>query len=254
MKISIIIPVLGEENIINDTLSSLEKIRGGRDLEIIVVDGSREKETIRAVTPPLSAILGDFQLSLLSAFNFKLSAFAPKASTLTLASSPKGLSVQMNRGASLATGDILLFLHADTVLPYNAFAKIESLLARDKCSAGAFSLGIDSSSPLLKVIAFFANIRTRFTGIPYGDQAIFIRKDLFDQLGGYREIPIMQDVDLIKRIGKAGKRISVLREKAFTSPRRWHRNGIIFNTLKNHAIRILYSLGIPEKTLAALYY
>lgn len=228
LKISIIIPVYREESIINNTIESIKKIKGNYRIEIIVADGGTEEETIRAVR-------------------------APEVIKL---SSKKNLGAQLNKGGAFATGDILLFLHADTLLPETAFMKIESAFNTGRYGAGAFSLGINSGNMILRFIAFTANIRNYFTSAPYGDQAIFIKKELFIELGGYKEIPIMHDVDLMKRIKKAEgpERIIILKEKALTSPRRWEKNGILINSLKNNIIRILYFFGVSEKKLAELYY
>ncbi|OGS17866.1 MAG: hypothetical protein A3J83_08615 [Elusimicrobia bacterium RIFOXYA2_FULL_40_6] len=226
MKISVIIPVLNEEKIINNALASLEKVKGSRDLEIIVVDGGDKDETLKAV----------------------------KSGTAVKLSSQKGLSFQMNTGAAAATGEALVFLHADTILPGNAFTQIETALGSGKYDAGAFSLEIDSDNLLLKFIAITANLRNYFTHVPYGDQAIFIRNSFFRELGGYKEVPVMQDVDLMRRIKYYGKKIIIFREKALTSARRWQKNGILYTTFKNNLIRFLYFLGVSENKLEQLYY
>lgn len=225
MKISIIIPVLNEKKIINKTLENLYRLKNDYDIETIVVEATPDLETVDSVY-----------------YNnvIKLSA-------------EKGRAKQMNQGAKLATGDVLVFLHADTVLPENAFKKIQESI-KNNFVAGAFSLKIDSPNILLKVISFTANMRVYFTKIPYGDQAIFIKKSFFEKIGGYRDIPFMEDVDIMKRIKKSKERICILKEKVKTSPRRWNEQGIFYTTFKNNLIRILYSFGVSLNKLKKIYY
>jgi predicted glycosyltransferase involved in capsule biosynthesis len=118
---------------------------------------------------------------------------------------------------------------------------------------GAFSLGIDDDRIFLKLIEWFANLRSRLTRVPYGDQSIFIRKHCFDRVGGFMEIPIMEDLELMTRIRKQGRRIHILKQKSVTSSRRWNKEGIAACTLRNWLIRLLYHLGVPADRLAAFY-
>ncbi len=154
----------------------------------------------------------------------------------------------MNRGAALATGDVLLFLHADTLLPSNAFALIRAAMNDKGVVGGAFDLGIISRRKIFRITETYVFFRTRLTRIPFGDQAIFIRRDFFEKIGGYRELPIMEDVDLMKRIRKRGDRIRIIHAKALTSARRWEREGIMYCTLRNgccnFSMRWAYRLNV----------
>lgn len=223
--ISIIIPVWNEPSLINDTVRTIFSLLYEGDLEVIAVDGSAEGETIRAIRDE-------------------------RVRTLI---SEKGRSRQMNRGAYSARGDILLFLHADTTLPPNALKEISRVMAGEAVTAGAFDLGIQSERPVFRLIEHAASFRSRITRIPYGDQAIFIRKDYFHAIGGFREMPLMEDVELMRRIRRAGGRISIIPERVKTSPRRWEEKGVLFCTLRNWALITLYFLGVSPERLARFY-
>ena len=224
--ISVIVPVFREAKTIHGFLEIVQRIFPVPDNEIIVVDGSPEGETLSAIHLPRVRKSG----------------------------SGKGRARQMNRGAAMATGTVLLFLHADTRLPGNAADVITRLLSREPdLAGGAFSLGIDDERLALKVIEWSANLRSRLTRVPYGDQSIFLRKACFDQMGGFREIPIMEDLELMTRIRKQGGRIHILEQKSVTSSRRWKKEGIAVCTLRNWLIRVLYHLGVSADRLAAFY-
>lgn len=226
LRISVIVPVFREAKTINDFLGTVQMIFPAPIHEIIVVDGSPERDTIAAIDLPPVKTIG----------------------------SGKGRARQMNRGAAMAGGDILLFLHADTRLPENAPELIINLFSGDRnLVGGAFSLGIDDDRFPLKVIEFSANLRSRMTRVPYGDQSIFLKKDFFHRMGGFMEIPIMEDLELMTRIRKKGGRIHILKQKSVTSSRRWKKEGIAVCTLRNWLIRLLYHLGIPADRLGALY-
>lgn len=223
--ISVILPVWKEVSIINHTIGNILSSEYRADMEIIVVDGSAEGETIRAVQNK-------------------------KAQKIV---SEKGRSQQMNAGAAIARGGILLFLHADTLLPRNALHAISSIMQKKELVGGAFDLGIDSPRSVFRLIETAASLRSRITRIPYGDQGIFIRKDYFHAIGGFKEIPLMEDVDIMRRIKKAGDKICILPLKVKTSPRRWEKEGIVRCTLRNWALITLYCLGFSPEKLAKLY-
>lgn len=226
MNISVIVPVFRETKTINTFLKTVQKVFPAPGHEIIVVDGSPERDTLAAVS-------------------------LPQVKTIP---SGKGRARQMNHGAAMAKGEILLFLHADTRLPGNAPELITNLLSSDPdLVGGAFSLGIDDERIALKVIEWSANLRSRLTRVPYGDQSIFLRKSYFDRVGGFLEIPIMEDLELMTRIRKKGGKIHILKQKSVTSSRRWNKEGIAACTLRNGLIRLLYHLGIPADRLAAWY-
>lgn len=222
---SLIIPVLDETALINTTIEHLHNLEENDELEIIVVDGDPEGKTLHAIT------YGDVRKT----------------------TSPRGRGKQMNEGASIASGSILLFLHADTALPPDALKLIAAAMQKTTYVAGAFDLGIKSERPVFRVIEFAASLRSRITRIPFGDQAVFIRKEYFDVIGGFKEIPIMEDVEIMQGIKKRGDKIVILPHKTFTSSRRWEAEGILYSTLRNWVLQILYFFGISPHKLSRFY-
>jgi rSAM/selenodomain-associated transferase 2 len=223
---SVIIPVFNEAETIQAAINDISRQHLRDSSEVIVVDGDTAGSTIKVIDDKeIIAIISE-----------------------------KGRARQMNAGAAIATGEILLFLHADTKLPVNALEQIRDVLKSDEYVGGAFDLAIDSDKLLLKYIASRASSRSRQNRIPYGDQAIFIRKSYFDRIGGYAEIPLMEDVDLMRRIKKNKDRIYIFRDKVTTSPRRWQQEGIVYTTVKNQILIILYYIGVSPRTLAKLYW
>jgi len=160
----------------------------------------------------------------------------------------------MNRGAEAAKGDILLFLHADTFLPEHAFRLIGEALGGPRFVGGAFDLGIDSPRLLLRLTARCASLKHRLTRVPYGDQGIFLRAGYFRETGGYREIPLFEDVELMRRTRKAGKKIIILPARTRTSPRKWEKDGAVFTILRNWTLQALYLLGVRAESLVKHYY
>ena len=223
---SIIIPVLNESSIINQTIEHIYGICSGFNVEVIVVDGDPEGGTISSIK---------------------------KKEVITLLS-PVGRGKQMNKGASVACGDILLFLHTDTELPENAFRLSSSQMGKEKYVGGAFDLGIQSDRFVFRLIENMVYIRSRLTRIPYGDQAIFIKKDCFKKMNGYKAIPIMEDVELMKRIKRMGHKIAIIPQKVKTSPRRWEKEGVLYCTLRNWLLIGLYFLGCNPQKLVRFYY
>ncbi|MDA8125458.1 MAG: TIGR04283 family arsenosugar biosynthesis glycosyltransferase [Deltaproteobacteria bacterium] len=223
--ISVIIPVYREGETINATIGAVRGRRGGQNLEIIVVDGDGQGETLAAIGDP----------------------------AVRKIRSEKGRGRQLNRGARAATGDCLLFLHADTRLPFAALEGIAAALADETCIGGAFDLRIQSPRLGFRVIERMASLRSRLTRIPFGDQAIFIRAAGFQSLGGFREIPLMEDVEFMRRIKRKGGKIAILREPVLTSARRWEKEGLLFGTLRNWLLLILYLCGVAPERLARFY-
>jgi rSAM/selenodomain-associated transferase 2 len=224
-RFSVIIPVLDEQTRIESCLEGLAGQGYDPSREIIVVDGDPTGGTIRAVADPEVRCL----------------------------TSRPGRARQMNAGAWAATGEILIFLHVDTRLPPAALEKIDRVMATGRYAGGAFDLGIDSDRWLLRHIAKRASLRSRLHRIPYGDQAIFIDRAYFAQLGGFNDIPIMEDVDLMRRIKKDRRRIHIFRERVLTSPRRWEAEGPLFTTLRNQWIMGLFCLGVSPERLVRYY-
>ena len=225
IKFSIIIPVFHEGERINEAIEYLNPLHSGQDIEIIVVDGTEEKDTLKVI----------------------------QNNHIIKISTEKGRAKQMNAGASVARGDILIFLHADTELPIHAFRKIQSLTERREYVGGAFDLGIKSDKFIFKVIGTLSSLRSRLNRIPFGDQAIFIRREYFNQIGGYQEIPLMEDVELMRRIKKSKKKIWIFYDRVMTSSRRWEKEGVIYCTLRNWILQGLYFLGVPPHKLANFY-
>lgn len=227
-QFSIILPVLSEATIINATIDHLGALEGSDQCECIVVDGAPDGNTIQAI----QAITGN---------------------DVYCMKSPRGRGRQMNAGAAAAKGEILIFLHADTRLPRNALHLISQTMTRQDLIGGAFDLRIGSERPILKTIALIASVRSRLTRIPYGDQAIFIRRDYFNRVGGYPEIPLMEDVALMRRIKKAGGRIGFIPAPVITSARRWEEEGILYGTLRNWLLVSAYLLGVSPEKLVKYY-
>ncbi len=219
--ISVIIPTLNEER---NLLATLENLAQTEQVEIIVADGGSTDRT-RELAKNCGAIV---------------------------VQAPPGRATQMNAAVGSATGDILLFLHADTRLPNNWIEGVRRELAKPGTAAGAFALGIDSAERSLRAIENLANFRSRRFQLPYGDQAIFVRSELFRRIGGYADLPIMEDVELIRRLRRYG-RIRTARERVLTSPRRWERLGVVRTTAINQIVIVGYVLGIAPTYLARLY-
>ncbi len=223
--ISVIIPVLHEQAVINATIAHLRAIRSDERPEIIVVDGDADADTLPVI----------------------------KDSGVRRLAAGAGRAVQMNAGAAAARGDIVLFLHADTQLPAGAFGRITGCMEGDRFVGGAFDLGIGSEGLAFRIIEKAASLRSRFTRVPYGDQAIFVRSGYFHRIGGYREMPLMEDVDLMRRIRRAGGRIFIIPERVRTSGRRWAREGVARCTIRNRTIMLLYLMGVSPQRLARRY-
>lgn len=224
-KISVIIPVLHEGEGINKLIAHLRALPADPEPEIIVVDGDPGKSTIAAI--------GHDRIVTVTA--------------------SRGRANQMNHGASLATGDILLFLHADTFLPGNAFELVRLSMEDGQYVGGAFGLGFLTDRRIFKITERYVACRTRLTRVPFGDQAVFIRREYFNRIAGYRNIPIMEDVELMGRIKKRGDRIRILPAKVMTSTRRWEKGGLVRGTLRNWMLQVMYCWGVPPERLARYY-
>lgn len=219
--ISVIIPVLNEERVLGQTL---RRLQSASQLEIIVVDGGSSDGSLGV-------------------------AAAHGAGTLSTA---RGRARQMNAGAALATSPILLFLHADTLLPEGFDQGMRDALQRPGVVAGAFELGIASRHWCYRIVERGANLRARCLQMPYGDQGLFLRADLFYRLGGFPELPIMEDFELVRRVRRHG-RLAIVAARATTSARRWERIGLWRTTWLNQLVLLGYYLGVAPERLAAWY-
>jgi rSAM/selenodomain-associated transferase 2 len=226
MTVSVIIPVLHEQAAINDTIAHLRAIGSDEMEEIIVVDGDPDADTLKGIED--------------GGVRRRLAAGA-------------GRAAQMNAGAAVAQGEILLFLHADTQLPTRALRMIAACMEGVRFVGGAFDLGIGSEGLAFRIIEKVATLRSRLTRVPYGDQAIFIKRDYFRRIGGYGEMPLMEDVDLMRRIKREGRAIFIIPEKVSTSGRRWNKEGVVRCTVRNRTIMLLYLGGVSPQRLARLY-
>lgn len=228
MSITVIIPVLHEENI-NRFLWDLGRRIGNQKMEIIVVDGDPEGSTIGRISEDQKT--------------------SPLIRKIT---APRGRALQQNAGAKTARGNILLFLHADTTLPHGFPGLITDTIEQG-FSGGAFDLNIDSPHPLIKLISKIASFRSRITKIPYGDQGIFLKKELFHRIDGFDEIPLMEDISLMQKVKKTGEPFKILPQRASTSARRWVEQGIVRTMIRNPILAMLYYLGVSPKTLVRFY-
>jgi rSAM/selenodomain-associated transferase 2 len=166
---------------------------------------------------------------------------------------PRGRARQMNAGARAAGGDVLLFLHADTRLPDGALEAIGAALADPAVAGGRFDVSLDSARPILRVTAALMSLRSRLSGIATGDQAIFVRRSVFEALGGFPDIPLMEDVAFSRGLKRRG-RLACLRLRVTTSARKWQREGALRTVLLMWALRLLYVLGVAPARLHRWYY
>ncbi|PLZ94146.1 glycosyltransferase [Fischerella thermalis CCMEE 5196] len=219
--ISIIIPTLNEAENIKAALTSTQL---SNHIEIIVVDGGSQDETVN--------IAESFGVKVISA--------------------AAGRAKQMNAGAAVASGEILLFLHADTCLPLGFDVMVRQALAQPGVVAGAFALRIGAEQPSLRVVEWGVNVRSRFLQMPYGDQAIFLTKKIFNHVGGFPELPIMEDFEFMRHLRKLGK-ITLIPVPVITSARRWLKKGIWQTTFINQIVIIAYFLGISPQRIRSWY-
>jgi len=180
-------------------------------------------------------------------------AVAARFPEVRLLASPRGRARQMNAGARAARGDVLLFLHADTRLPDGALAAVEAAVGDPGVVGGRFDVRFDNPRPVFRMIAWFMNQRSRWSGISTGDQAIFVCREPFEALAGYPDIPLMEDVELCRRLKRRGQ-MAPLRLSVTTSARKWEREGAVRTILLMWALRLLYLAGVPPARLHRWYY
>ncbi|MBE9111371.1 TIGR04283 family arsenosugar biosynthesis glycosyltransferase [Nodosilinea sp. LEGE 07298] len=219
--ISIVIPALNEASSLPMVL---EAIQAAANVEVIVVDGGSSDGTAEVA----------------------------RAMGARVVESTRGRSRQQNQGARVAKGSILLFLHADTCLPQGFDQAIRQTLSQSGVVAGAFTLAIDSPRQGLRWVEWGVNLRSRYLHMPYGDQAIFLKAEVFHQLGGFPDLPMMEDFELVRRLRKLGK-VAIAPRAVVTSDRRWRSLGILRTTLANQVMIMGYLLGIDPHRLARWY-
>jgi rSAM/selenodomain-associated transferase 2 len=221
MRISVVVPTLNEEKNIAATVAAIHSLRAD---ELLIVDGGSTDQTVE-----ICHRLG-----------------------LNVFSSPRGRSVQMNLGAERATGDVLLFLHADTRLPPSALDDIRAAMTDRRCPGGRFDVRLDGDHWMLKIVGAMISFRSRVTKIATGDQAIFVRRDVFAALGGYPNIPLMEDIAFSRALRRMG-RVACLHSRVITSGRRWEIEGIWRTILKMWTLKSLYLLGVSPVRLKRYY-
>lgn len=223
-QISVIIPTLNEASYLPQALRSL---RGAQDIETIVVDGGSDDGTAEIIE-------------------------IAECENCRVLHSPPGRAKQQNAGAQAATGSHLLFLHADTRLPPHFDSAVRATLQEPGVVAGAFRLSIDAPGRPFRIIEGAVNIRSRCLQLPYGDQGIFLSSATFHELGGFRDLPIMEDFEFMRRLRRRG-RIRITSLAVHTSARRWQEVGIWRTTWINQKIILGYYLGISHDRLATYY-
>jgi rSAM/selenodomain-associated transferase 2 len=222
VRLSVIVPTLEEAAGLRPVL---ERIRSSAVHELIVADGGSADAT-RAV----AATLADRVLI-----------------------AARGRAEQMNAGAAAATGDVLLFVHADTLLPRRYDACIAAALAARDVIGGRFDVRLDGPSRLLPLVAAAMNARSRLTRIATGDQALFVRRGVFEALGGYPRIPLFEDVRFSAALKRVG-RLACVREPVTTSARRWEQRGVVRTIVLMWGIRLAFALGVSPERLHRLYH
>jgi rSAM/selenodomain-associated transferase 2 len=221
--LSIIVPALNEEAGIVAALEALSPLRA-RGAELILVDGSSRDRTAALARPLCDKLIA----------------------------APRGRATQMNAGAGAARGEVLLFLHADTRLPEHADRWIMDGLERSGRVWGRFDVRIEGRHPLFPLIAAMMNLRSRLTGIATGDQAVFVATTAFAAIGGYPEIPLMEDIEMSRRLKRLGRPLC-LAERALTSGRRWEKHGVMRTILAMWRLRLAYFFGAEPAKLAQAY-
>ena len=221
MWLSVIVPTLDESRCLADAVRSVGP-RG--EVEVIVVDGGSADDTVEV---------------------------AEKIADRVVAA-PRGRAAQLNAGAAVARGEALLFLHADSRLPEGAADRVRCALASAEAVGGAFAVAIESPRRSLGVLSRLINWRARRLGAPYGDQALFVRRADFEAIGAYRQLEIMEDVDLVRRLRRRGRLVWIA-DPVRISDRRWRANGVVRTTAVNLAAAGLYRMGVSPRRIRRWY-
>ena len=227
-SIAVVIPTLNEERVLSRTLLALRQLRFD---EVVLVDGGSRDRTVSIAQGQLPG------LSLQPA--------------QVLAAEP-GRARQMNAGARATRSDVLLFLHADTLLPPETRTEIERGLEHPGYVGGRFDVRFEDDRGWAWLVSRLMNWRSRWSGISTGDQALFVRRSVFDDLGGFADVPLMEDIELARRLKRAGS-IAALRTRVTTSFRRWERQGALRTIVQMWLLRFLYWIGVPPHMLQQFY-
>lgn len=223
LSVSIIVPVWQEAEVIEDSLRALEPLRRAGH-EVLVVDAGSPDGTATKAAPRCDRVI----------------------------ESGKGRAAQMNAGASAARGNLLLFLHADTLLPDRALEQLRYFYDQSDRGWGRFDVRLSGSRPMFRVIAWFMNQRSRLTGICTGDQALFVRREVFEALGGFREIPLMEDVEFSSRLRLVSRPYCV-HAPVVTDSRRWEKGGVWRTIFLMWRLRWRYWRGESPQSLVTAY-
>ena len=223
MRCSIIIPTLNEATRIVDALQHTQQLSPPA-AEILVVDGGSQDDTVDLVR---------------------------QTAGVTLLTSPRGRAHQMNTGTSRATGDVLLFLHADCWLEPDALAHVEHALQNPRCVGGCFQQRIEHPARRYRALEWGNALRVKLWGLAYGDQGIFVRKTVFDALAGFPPLPLMEDLFFMKQLRRQGQ-LALLPSRLHVSARRWEQTGVVRQTARNWWLTALAQCGVaPEKLIAS---
>ncbi|MDP6923793.1 MAG: TIGR04283 family arsenosugar biosynthesis glycosyltransferase [Candidatus Scalindua sp.] len=212
IEISIIIPTFNEEETISQCLETVIDIPG---IEVVVADGGSTDRTVK---------------------------IAEKHKDVKVVTSVMGRGIQMNRGAESSGGEILLFLHADCVLPGEDIFNVRNVIGSSSFVGGAFKIRLLSDKFHYRIIEKGINFRSKVFKLPYGDQGLFVKRSVFEQLGGFREMPNCEDLDFVCRLKKHGE-IFILDERISSSIRRWKNHGILRTSFRNQFLLASYVLG-----------
>ncbi|WP_420870570.1 TIGR04283 family arsenosugar biosynthesis glycosyltransferase [Mariprofundus ferrooxydans] len=220
-SIAVVVPVLNEQALLPALLERLHALPAD---EVVIVDGGSTDGTCQML----------------------------ENSTIRWISSAAGRANQMNAGASVTDADILLFIHSDTEINSSCFTAVKRAMQDAATVAGRFDIRFSGGHPLLRMIAWFINTRSRLTLISTGDQCLFVRRSHFEATGGFPSQPLMEDIEFTKRLKRQGH-IACLREQVTTSSRRWETHGILKTILLMWRLRLLYFFGVPAGDLASMY-
>lgn len=220
-KISVVIPTLNEGSNIEELIHLLNQL--DEELEIIVSDGNSSDDTISRAEPFAKIVQG-----------------------------PRGRGVQMNAGARIGSGDILWFLHADCRPHPDSVIIMRRALTDSRVVGGAFEYNLNYPGLFFRLTEITSNGKNRILNLIYGDMGIFVRRTVFEKMGGYSEIPLMEDMDLCRRLKQYGE-IVILPYRTDTSARRWIEEGILKNLLRNYALQLAWAIGVSPDTLAKRY-
>lgn len=221
--LAIVVPAFDAATTLPATVSALAEARAAFDIDLVVVDGGSNDDT-----PAVAHRLGT-----------------------RIAFAPRGRGSQLAAGARDAQGDWLLFVHADTILDTGWFTVARAFVASGDDLAGWFRFALDDPSPAARRLERLVSWRCRLLALPYGDQGLLLSRALYDAVGGYRPLPLMEDIDLVRRLGR--RRLAALDARATTSSARWRETGYLRRSARNLACLALWHLGVPARCIARLY-